>query len=56
LGFLAGDLAHLLLPWLELKEMAKMRGIPPSHTIKDKNAAIAAIGVLFLWMLSIVIP
>ncbi len=52
LGFMAGDLLHLVLPWMELKRVGRARGVPPSHMIKDKDAACAAAAVAALWIIN----
>ena len=53
IGFMVPDVMHILLPWSELKQMAKeRRGIkfPPSHLIATKDFIIATGAVLSLWV------
>ena len=53
LGFMLPDILHVILPWNELKQMAKERRghkFPPSHLIATKDFSIATGAVLFLWL------
>ena len=53
LGFMIPDILHIILPWFELKQMAKeRRGIkfPPSHLIATKDFVVATVTVLSLWL------
>ena len=52
-GFMLPDILHIILPWFELKQMAKeRRGIkfPPSHLIATNDFIIATASVLSLWI------
>ena len=54
IGFMFPDILHILLPWFELKQMAKeRRGIkfPPSHLISTNDFIIATVSVLSLWLI-----
>ena len=58
LGFMLPDLIHIWLPWLELREVARLRGgiVPrPSHLIATKDVAVAVSSVFALWLLCAVI-
>ena len=53
IGFMLPDILHIILPWGELKQMAKeRRGIrfPPSHLIATKDFIIATAIVFSLWI------
>ena len=53
IGFMVPDILHIILPWIELKQMAKeRRGIkfPPSHLIATKDFIISTGIVLTLWL------
>ena len=56
LGFMFADALGLVLPWQELKQVARRRGVPASHLIKDRDAAGAAMAIAGLWILSACIP
>jgi hypothetical protein len=53
LGFMIPDLFNLWLPWLELKEVARLRGgiVPrPSHLIASRDVGVAVASVFSLWL------
>ena len=53
-GFMIPDILHIILPWFELKQMAKeRRGVksPPSHLIATKDFVVATLAVLILWLI-----
>jgi len=55
LGFMLPDVLHLLIPWFELKEMSRRRGVPPSHLIANREF-VAAVGSVFtLWVVCVLI-
>ena len=55
LGFMLPDLLHVWLPWLELKEVARRRRVPPSHLVKNVDFVVGAVSVLVLWVVCIFI-
>jgi len=56
LGFMIPDILHIFLSWMELKDLAKRRGCPPSHLWRDKEVIAAASMVGILWLIAIIIP
>lgn len=53
-GFMLPDILHIILPWFELKKMAKERRgakFPPSHLIATNDFMFATISVLSLWII-----
>lgn len=56
LGFMVPDLVHLVLPWYDLKELARRRNLPPSHLIKTNDFIVAVATVFTLWLVSALIP
>ena len=53
MGFMIPDLMHLWFPWLELREVARMRGgiVPrPSHLIATRDVIVAVSSVFGLWL------
>ena len=55
LGFMVPDVLHLLIPWFELKDMARRRGVPPSHLITNREFIIAVSSVFALWIVCVFI-
>lgn len=55
LGFMLPDILHLLIPWFELKDMAKRRGVPPSHLISNREFIVAVGSVFALWIVCVLI-
>lgn len=52
LGFMVPDILHIWLSWMELKDMAKKWGCPPSHLLRDKEVTTAFAGVACLWLVA----
>ena len=50
LGFMVPDILHIWLSWLEMKEVGKKRGCPPSHLLKNNEVIVAFTSVMFLWL------
>jgi hypothetical protein len=58
LGFMVPDVLHIVFPWFELREVARLRGglVPrPSHLIKTADAVAASSSVFALWILCMLI-
>ena len=54
IGFMLPDILHIILPWLELKQMARERRgakFPPSHLIANRDFIFASGTVLCLWIM-----
>ena len=56
LGFMIPDILHIYLCWMELKDLAKRRGCPPSHLLRDKQVSTAIIMVGVLWFIAVMLP
>ena len=55
LGFMLPDLMNVWFSWLELREVARMRGgiVPrPSHLVATRDVIIAVFSVFALWIFS----
>ncbi|TRY68245.1 hypothetical protein TCAL_05104 [Tigriopus californicus] len=55
LGFMIPDLLHMWIPWLELRDMAQRRRVPPSHLIKTEDFIGATVFVALAWMICLLI-
>ena len=55
LGFMLPDLLHIYLAWAELKDLAALRRLPPSHLIKTEDFATAAAFVGIMWLVCVFI-
>lgn len=55
LGFMIPDLLHMWIPWLELRDMARRRRVPPSHLIKTEDFICASAFVALAWIICLLI-
>ena len=55
MGFMVPDVLHLLIPWFEPKDMARRRGVPPSHLITNREFIAAVSSVFVLWIVCVLI-